>query len=354
MHGGPNPVIGATVTLYATETIASPSSANHYGYGVAGQVLGSTTTDSNGAFSFTGDAVNCPDGQQAYIVAAGGYTGSFSSQNSAALLMAALGPCGGISDTTQVIIDEPTTIAAAYAIGQFMSISGTGATAQVNISAPANNNGTTASSGAAGACTTSGGVTTGCVAAGLAHAFLNAANLVNSTTGVANSTLANTSTFMATVPQALINTLANSVEACINSNGDATMPTAPCTTLMTDTTPTAEVASPTAPANTLQALLDLAQYPSQAVDVAPSAATTALFNVANSNAYYSPALTSAPLDFTIAIAYVLWSNDGVVMSPWGIATDIDDNVYIFMGIGSKAQTHSLANIVQSVDSLPMG
>jgi hypothetical protein len=71
----------------------------------------------------------------------------------------------------------------------------------------------------------------------------------------------------------------------------------------------------------LQALLDLAQYPSEATGCStapttpcangagsgpptmnatvggtvPSAATTALFNVANSNAYYGPTLTAAPL-----------------------------------------------------------
>ncbi len=352
VHGGPNPVIGAAVTLYATTTVGSPSSSNNYGYGQAGEVLGTTTTDGAGRFSLTGDAVNCPAGQQAYIVSAGGNT-TGNPSNSASLLMAALGPCSGISDSTAVIIDEPTTIAAANALSGFMTVGG----ATVNISAPANNNGTAESNGATGACTTSGGVTTGCIAAGLAHAFLNAANLVNSTTGVANTSVSSGLTVTATVPQALINTLANSVEACVNSNGDTTTATAPCAVLMTNTTPTAEVTLPTAPTNTLQALLDLALYPSEATgcptagatppvlcapgtgsgapvgtvagSAVPSAATTNLFNVANSNAYYAPALTSAPLDFTIAIGYTLSSNDGVVMSPWGIATDIDDNVYIY-------------------------
>src|SRR5580704_7612635 len=59
VHGGPNPVSGATVTLYATKTTASPSSSNNYGYGVAGQSLGSTTTDSNGNFSFSSPTA-CP------------------------------------------------------------------------------------------------------------------------------------------------------------------------------------------------------------------------------------------------------------------------------------------------------
>jgi len=338
VHGGPNPEIGATVTLYATTTVSSPTLANSWGYGQPGTVLGSTITDSSGNFVLVGDAASCPAGQQAYIVAAGGHTGSFTS-NPAALLMAALGPCGSISNATVVNIDEPTTIAAAYAIGQFMTVSG-GTT--VNISAPANNNAATA------ACTVVSNATTGCKASGLAHAFLNAANLVNTTTGVANSAPPTNSA--ATVPQMLINTLANSVEACVNSSGDIVTPTAPCAILMTNTTPT-QLASPTAPADTLDALLDLALYPSEAnacstagntppvlcapgtgsgapveknaSGAVPSAATTNLYNVAFSNAYYAPALTAAPLDFTIAIVY---PETGAM---WGSAATIDDKIYVY-------------------------
>jgi hypothetical protein len=295
-------------------------------------VLGSTTTNSSGNFTITG-ASTCPTGQQAYIVAAGGHTGS-NSANSAALLMAALGPCSGISSSTTVFINEATTIAAAYALSGFMTVSGT----TVQISAPANNNAATA------ACTTSGSspnkITTGCSASGLAHAFLNAANLVNSSTGAVYSVSPSNAT--AEVPQALINTLANTVEACINSAGSTSTA---CKTLMTNTTPT-QLASPTAPTNTMQALLYLAQYPSAANGCAsapcangagsgpptlgttagstvPSAATTALYNLANSNAYYQPALTTAPLDFTIAIAY---PETGAL---WGSSTDISDNLYVY-------------------------
>jgi hypothetical protein len=342
VHGGPNPVANATVTLYATKTTASPSSSNNYGYGVAGQVLGTTTTDSGGNFAFSSGGTTCPAGQQAYIVSAGGKTGA-NSTNSAAVLMAALGPCSSLvqgsgAGATHVIINEPTTIAATYALSGFMTTTGNGSSTVVNISAPANNNAATA------ACTTSGTspnkITTGCAAAGLAHAFLNAANLVNTTTGVAYSTSPSNST--AIVPQMLINTLANSVEACVNSSGSSS---SACTTLMTNTTPT-QLTSPTAPSNTLQALLYLALYPSQATGCSappcangagsgpptgnttvggtvPSAATTALYNVAASNAYYAPALTATPLDFTIAIAY---PETGAL---WGSAADINDNIYVY-------------------------
>jgi hypothetical protein len=346
VHGGPNPIANATVTLYATKTTASPSSSNNYGYGVAGQALGTATTDSGGNFAFSGTETACPAGQQAYIVSAGGKTGT-NSANSAALLMAALGPCSSLVEgsgagATHVIINEPTTIAAAYALSGFMTISGT----TVNISAPANNNAATAT------CTTSSKITTGCAAAGLAHAFLNAANLVNTTTGIANTTVASGSTVTITVPQMLINTLANSVEACVNSSGSSS---SACTTLMTNTTPT-QLVSPTAPTNTLQALLDLAQYPSMALgsgnagpptgstagDANPSAATTALFNIANSNAYYAPALTATPLDFTIAINYAL-APSGSAVAVWGLGTDINDNLYAYAHGASTGVIYSLAS-----------
>jgi hypothetical protein len=352
VHGGPNPVSGATVTLYATKTTASPSSANNYGYGVAGQSLGTATTNSSGVFSFSSPTA-CPAGQQAYIVSAGGKTGT-NATNSAAVLMAALGPCSSLVEGsgtghTTVIINEPTTIAAAYALSQFMTTTGNGAGTVVNISAPANNNAATP------ACTTSGTspniITTGCAASGLAHAFLNAANLVNTTTGITKGSVASGSTVTVTVPQALINTLANSVEACVNSSGS--LVTGACATLMTNTTPTAEVFGATAPTNTLQALLDLAQYPSMATNSStppgpptgstagnaiPSAATTALFNLGNSNGAYGPSLTAAPDDFTIAINYVFaptgttanGAGTTAAFNVWGLGTDNQDNIYAYV------------------------
>jgi hypothetical protein len=167
----------------------------------------------------------------------------------------------------------------------------------------------------------------------------------------------------------LINTLANTVEACVNSSGTITGTTAPCAILMNNTTPT-EVSSPTAPTNTLQALLDLAQYPSMANgcptasatppvlcaagagsgppigatagEVVPSAATTALFNLANSNAYYAPALTAAPDDFTIAIQYVFQPTAGTSSNVWGLGTDIKDDIYAY-ATGAPITVYSLTS-----------
>jgi hypothetical protein len=349
VHGGPNPVIGATVTLYATSTVSSPSSSNAYGYGQAATVVGTGTTNSSGQFSITttGTCSTSPM-QQAYIVAAGGNTTppGTTNSNSAALLMAAIGPCSSIvtsgSTETNIIINEPSTIAAAYALSQFMSVSGT----TVSISAPANNN-----AYPSGSCTnnpTTSAVVS-CKAAGLYHAFLNAEGLVNAVgtvasppTGQVNATLpTNTS---AIVPQLLINTLANSVEACINSSGSSS---SACTALMANTEPSACNSSATLPTGTLAALQDLAQCPSEANaptgTATPSTATTNLYNIAGSSGYYSPDLTAAPDDFTIAIYYSgsngtsFVGGNGDTTGPWAVATDSNDNAYVTANTSSSAE-----------------
>jgi len=116
--------------------------------------------------------------------------------------MAALGPCAALNGNTFIIMNEVTTVAAAYALSGFTTISGTTA----NVSAPANNNAAT-------------GTTT--AAAGLTHAFLNAANLANTRTGTANVNIVNNaaqaSSLNGIVPQAQINALANSLQSCVAS-----------------------------------------------------------------------------------------------------------------------------------------
>jgi len=313
IHGGPNPVNNATVTLWATTSVAAPTALNNYGYGQPGTLLGTTTTNSAGSFSFTSPAT-CPSGQQAYMVAAGGNTGS-NSANSASLLMAAVGPCSSLSTSTYVWIDEPSTIAAAYALSGFMTVSGT----TVSISAPANNNAVSPS------CTGTG-ASMSCASSGLAHAFLNAANLVHASnssgidatapTGLAYSTL--TTNSKGVVPQSTIHALANSVEACTNSSGATS---SACTTLMTNATPpTALDAASAVPTTTLQAMLDLAQYPTPAN-------AAAIFNIGSSIGYYSPAISAAPTDWTLAIEYT-GSGTTNFAAPWFVATDISDNVYV--------------------------
>jgi hypothetical protein len=192
-----------------------------------------------------------------------------------------------------------------------------------------------------GSCTVTSGVTTNCQAAGLAHAFLNAANLVhasnisgldstaptgavyasppsNSTTSLSSSTQP---ALLNVVPQQLINSLADSVEACVNSNGTTT----PCTTLFTNTTVSSNYTSnttyTTAPTNTLQALVNLAKFPFTGV--------SGVYGVGSGNSYYQPSLTAAPPDWSIAILWRSYGSGGAnqIGSVYYTALDINDDVY---------------------------
>ncbi|WP_213805466.1 chitobiase/beta-hexosaminidase C-terminal domain-containing protein [Granulicella sp. dw_53] len=252
---GTLPVNGAQVVLYA---------AGQSDYASSADTLSTTavTTDASGAFAFS---YNCPasPGDLVYVVATGGSTGSGGANPSLAL-MAALGPCGSIPPTTKVVVNEVTTVASAYALSQFM-------TGAANVGAAA----TTASYH------------------GLANAFKTVRNLVDLTTGQAldhtpayptnltgDPNILNNST----VPQSRINTLANTLNSCATAGGA-------CSTLFQAATPS----SGSAPADTLQAILNIAQHPGNQAGM--------VFNVAAGSGPFTPALTAAPNDWTLALTY---------------------------------------------------
>jgi hypothetical protein len=301
VHGGQSPIQGATVNLYVTSSSAT-------GYGQAATLIGTSPTDVNGVFTISPSAntTNCPSGQQAYITAAGGYpSGSSSLANTSTLMMAALGDCAHVSASTNVIINEVTTVAAAYALSGFMTTSGSGTTLTANVSAPP------ANSAAIGTLTT---------AAGLPHAFLNAANLATYATGTANSATAAlsvgglTNNVTGKVPLAEINTLGNILAGCVNGvTGNAQ-----CVSLFGFTPSISGVA----PTNTLQSMINLARnpYPSAAA----MNATTGLFSLAGAVVPFPTALTANPPDWSLAIVY----NPGTLLpAQYFIALDADDTVY---------------------------
>jgi hypothetical protein len=209
VHGGQSPVQGALVKLWHTDSTATS-------YGATGILIGTAISDVNGAFSIgsnsgsSASTTNCPAGAQAYITAAGGYTpGQPTAINNNMLQMAALGDCATVNSNTFVLVDEITTVAAAYALSNFMttSLDGSNTFYQANVSAPIANN---AMNGSATVTNPSG----------LAHAFINAAKLASSTTGFPNATVTASSgggTIFGSVPAVEINTLADMMQACVNT-----------------------------------------------------------------------------------------------------------------------------------------
>jgi hypothetical protein len=118
VHGGQQPVSGSAIQLYA---------AGAGGYGSAGTALLTTSvsTDAHGDFTIN-RAYSCPTSStDVYIVATGGNPSlSLGTDNISLALMSALGPCGNLSASTFIFINEVTTVASVYALAPFMSTGG--------------------------------------------------------------------------------------------------------------------------------------------------------------------------------------------------------------------------------------
>jgi hypothetical protein len=281
VHGGQQPVIGATIQLYA-------AGSTGYGSGATALLNSPVTSDGSGSFSITGD-YTCPSASsQLYIVATGGNPGlGPSTSNGALAMMAALGPCslhGGqytLDPNSFISINEVTTVAAVYALRGFMSAGSTAV-------------GTSATN-----------------ATGLANAFALVNNLVDLSSGAALTT---TPAGNGTAPQAALNTLADILAPCVNSDG-----TAACTSLFTAATPSG---GPT-PTDTVQAVYNISSNPINNV--------SALYGLVPAAAPFQPTLSSAPNDWTLGVAYTtvaLSSNGGGGASQTAIAIDGLGDVWI--------------------------
>jgi hypothetical protein len=379
IHGGPNPVVGARVVLYAT-------TSNGYGQGAALQEatqVGASAhqdTSATGSFSFAG-GYTCPAGQYAYVVAYGGNSGAGNNPNS--VLMSAIGPCNTLSSSTTTWIDELTTVAAGYALSNFINITGNAVTGYtVGIGSDATNNSATGSGCVVNSyyptCTTT-------ATAGLGHAFTLATNLVSNTTGQVNATTTNG----AVIPAQLVNTLGNVLQACVNSTGGGTdpgtgLPTTAttsggttydgtiCGALSAFTSYTSNgtaTGTLTAAGNTLGYIQNLSKRPGGSLSTFASncasgstgttTAATCIFNTAASTSFYQTAMTAAPPDWMFAIFYPKASLNSTVnaatgcagspttlglLYPYMLATDINDNIDILNGDGSTNVCYNLITI----------
>ena len=201
-------------------------------------------TDTNGNFSITND-YTCPSGAYVYLLALGGNPGLTAATNSEIALAAGLGTCASLTSSSYFTINEVTTVAFAYSLSSY-------ATSETQISTSAD----------------------------VSSQFANITNLIDPVHGGALATDANYIR-----PQQKINSLANTLAACVNSNGIG----APCSTLMSDA---GVSGSGSTPVDTFQAVLNISQNPTNNV--------AALYSLASAGAAFQPALTSAPSDWTIA------------------------------------------------------
>jgi len=317
VYGGQNPIVGAHVYLLAAASGASGTGPAAYGgRGIAASTSNASvsllvsgtkdtsggptngdyyvTTDGSGNFSING-SYECAAGQQVYLYALGGNPGQGSTANPAAGLMAALGSCPTaetIPSGMTVVINEVSTVAAAYALAGF-------ATDATHVGS----SGTTLAQ------------------TGIGNAFANAANLATLSTGVA---LAATPNANGVVPQAEINTLADILAACVNSNGALTASLNPsaCYTLFSNATADG-TSTGTQPAETASAAINIAHY--------PGANVAALYVLAASETAFAPKLSAQPNNFLAALQFGIANTDSI----GNLAIDASGNVWIASFTGSN-------------------
>ena len=305
--GGQNPVSGSTISLYATTT-------GGYGIGSA-NLLTSTVTSDGGYFTISGK-YTCPTPvANLYIVATGGNPGIGGAvSNPYIALMAALGPCpaGGNLATAYpfIQINEETTVAAVFALQQFMAPPASANFLTPGIGAPS----TTYS-------TTAGSPTPGAVASaviGMNNAFTTAKVLADVTTGYSPN-----SNYSYATPEYLkIGTIADILSYCVNSNPYTDNA---CTQLFNLATPAG--AGYTA-SDTIQAAWYIAQNPANNV--------AALFGLVNAAPPFPPT-TSTPKDYTVAINYAptTSSSTNAISGAYGVAIDAFGNAWLANSTGSS-------------------
>lgn len=297
VHGGQQPVVGALVQLMQPGTSGYASAPTLI-------VAAAAVTDANGAFSLP-RPFTCPTNSGlVYLLATGGNAGA--GINPAIAEAAIVGNCNTLSASTFVSISEVTTIAAAYALAPFATVTAAAAPApqQTSIGTSVTN------------------------LQGLYNAAGPAANLANNATGFARAT---GDTPGIVPPTAELNTLADILASCINQ-GTPSNPAGNCTTLFNAAKPTGGLT----PTDTFQAAISIAQHPGTNV--------ANLFNLVPPAPPFQPTLPTAPNDFSVALGYnggaITLSGDNVA-----VAIDATGNAWITsQPSAANPGVHSLTEI----------
>jgi hypothetical protein len=298
--GGRQPITGAHIYLFRAGLVLPTVSDPGYGDagvsvldgpGVAGG--GNTFTDSVGNYVLSGptfgdfsitDDYSCSPNDQMYLLSIGGNpgvtpTGSDPTpNNSAAVLMVALGPCSSLSASTFIIMNELTTIVAVTALQQFM-------TDATHVSAPTSNQ------------------------TGLQNAFATANLLINYNIGVPAG-----STTTMTFSDSKVYTIGNGMSVCVNSddyqqaNGNTYCSDFFAASILN--TPTT-----TTPTNTVTAMLNIAHY--------PGANPNGILALSPAQNQYGHVLATAN-DLALPYSY----GSGLLQQATGISFDIDGGAYV--------------------------
>ncbi len=332
IHGGNQPVGGATVTLYYAGQNGNGSGDTSGGVGNGAPIVAATTTSANdgtGSFSFSKSATNgatvsgnqfsCPISGDpvVYVVARGGNTlntGDPSVSNSAAAFIGVYGLCSQIGASNFLYLSEATTVATMAAVQQYF-------------------NPVTESIGADGI---------GAAKAALVRTINTITTLADTNAGVSKASLqltgAGSVNVTATPESAKLNLIANIISACVNNTSSSAQA---CTTLFANATPpnTAVTSRPyhtpsfSNATDVLQALYYLFTNPTSG----GSSNMQNIFNLAPAvGAPYQPTLSNAPSNWSIAVNYRSTSTCGsgsgdFINSPQDLNIDGSGNLWIANG-----------------------
>jgi hypothetical protein len=215
------------------------------------------TSNASGGFTLTG-AYSCPaTPAYVFVTATGGNPGLGSGTNNTAIaMMTALGLCSSLTSSTNIEINELTTVGSVAALFPYMS--------------SYNSIGSTNAD-----------------ASRLAAAMGNVNLYVNTATGMVPGPALPTGYSSSST---LLTALADAISACVNSNGSTTSGT-PCQILFSAATPPGG----SAPKDTIGALIDIM--------LNPSSNPTGVFNVIPASPPFATSLTQAPSSWALPILY---------------------------------------------------
>jgi hypothetical protein len=286
--GGQQPVVAMTLQLFAAGTTGYGSGATNV---FTSEGLTLPTTSATGSFSFppTWHCINGTD--QVYLVGTGGQplANTMGAETNANLgLMVALGTCSNLNAGTHIHMNELTTVAGVWALAPFMSGNPTSYT---NVGTSATNT------------------------VGLGLAFNAAAQVVNTSTGTMPGTLP----AGAVLPTYAINSLADILEACINSGGGTANDSTACGILFGQAPSGTGTVYPT---DTITAAMNIAQNPARNV--------SNLYDIITPGPAFQPALPPpGPNAWTLAIQYT----GGGLDAPTTIAVDQAGGVWVGNSVG---------------------
>jgi len=318
---GMQPVSGAQVELFAAGTTGNGSASAPLVISNGSTIV---TTGTDGSFAIPA-GYTCPSQtSELYLTALRGAPGG-AKNNPQLGLMTALGPCSNLNSTVSITVNEVTTVASIWALAPFT------ATDYAHIGSSSSN-----------------------YTNGFAHAFATVNNLVDITSGAA---LSLTPAGYGTVPQTEINTLADAVNTCAATTGGAPGDGSACSAFFeaSNVSPLGLGVPSNSPTSILQALLEVAQYPSNLFSSPNSGAPLFSLLAGVANPPFGPILTDAPTDWTIALSFTGGGLGGISQaSPQSSALAIDGSGNVWVANTRISSLTELSNLGAPISPFTTG